>query len=114
MDELDELIARWTSQFAADELLERLHTNGVPAGRIFRAKDMFSDPHFAAREAIIHLVHPQIGDLAMHNVFPRLTETPGKVRRVGPTLGEHNEDIYKGLLEMDDASVASLHSAGII
>jgi formyl-CoA transferase len=114
MDELDEIIARWTCQFDADDLLESLHTNGVPAGRIFRAKDMFSDPHFAAREAIIHLVHPQIGELAMHNVFPRLTETPGKVRTVGPTLGENNEEIYKGLLGMDDASVASLHSAGII
>ena len=89
-----------------------LHADGVPAGRIYRAKDMMSDPHFKAREAIVRLIHPQIGELAMHNVFPRLSATPGKVRKVGPTLGENNEEIYKGLLGMDDAAIASLHSAG--
>ena len=114
MDELDTIIAEWTTTCDADELLEQLHTNGVPAGRIFRAKDMFADPHFAAREAIVHLVDPQIGEFAMHNVFPRLSDTPGKVRHVGPTLGEHNDDIYKGLLRMDDERFDVLHSAGVI
>lgn len=114
MEELDGIIAEWTSTLEADALLERLHDKGVPAGRIFRAKDMFSDPHFAAREAIVRLAHPQIGEFAMHNVFPRLSETPGKVRHVGPTLGENNDEIYKGLLGMDDATVESLHAAGVI
>lgn len=114
MEELDTIIAKWTSAYEADALLESLHEKGVPAGRIFRAKDMFSDPHFAAREAIVRLTHPQIGEFAMHNVFPRLSETPGKVRHVGPELGENNEEIYKGLLGMDDAKITSLHSAGVI
>ncbi len=114
MEELDTVIAQWTLTFDADPLLESLHEKGVPAGRIFRAKDMFTDPHFAAREAIVRLTHPQIGEFAMHNVFPRLSETPGKVRHVGPTLGENNEEIYKGLLGMDDAKIESLHSAGVI
>jgi formyl-CoA transferase len=114
MEELDTIIAEWTSTCKADALLESLHEKGVPAGRIFRAKDMFTDPHFAAREAIVRLTHPEIGEFAMHNVFPRLSETPGKVRHVGPTLGENNEEIYKGLLGMDDAKIESLHSAGVI
>jgi formyl-CoA transferase len=50
----------------------------------------------------------------MHNVFPRLSETPGSVRHVGPTLGEHNEEIYQGMLGIDDATMSSLHSAGVI
>jgi len=114
MEELDTIIAKWTLTCEADALLESLHQNGVPAGRIFRAKDMFNDPHFAAREAIVRLTHPQIGEFAMHNVFPRLSETPGKIRHVGPTLGENNDEIYKGLLGMDDAKIESLHSAGVI
>jgi formyl-CoA transferase len=114
MEELDTLIAKWTSTHQADELLESLHNNGVPAGRIFRAKDMFTDPQFAAREAIVRLTHPQIGEFAMHNVFPRLSQTPGKVRHVGPTLGENNQEIYKGLLGMDDEKIESLHSSGVI
>ena len=114
MEELDGLIAQWTSTLNADDLLGRLHEGGVPAGRIFRAKDMFADPHFVARDAIVRLTHPELGEFAMHNVFPRLSETPGSVRHVGPTLGEHNEEIYQGMLGIDDAAMSSLHSAGVI
>ncbi len=114
MEELDGLIATWTSTLDADDLLGRLHEGGVPAGRIFRAKDMFADPHFAARDAIVRLTHPELGEFAMHNVFPRLSETPGSVRHVGPTLGEHNKEIYQGMLGIDDDTMSSLHSAGVI
>jgi len=114
MEELDGLIAQWTSTLNADDLLGRLHEGGVPAGRIFRAKDMFADPHFVARDAIVRLTHPELGEFAMHNVFPRLSETPGSVRHVGPTLGEHNKEIYQGMLGIDDDTMSSLHSAGVI
>lgn len=114
MEELDGLIAKWTTTIKADELLERLHAAGVPCGRIFRAKDMMADPHFAAREAIVKLQHPDLGDFAMQNVFPRLSETPGKVRHVGPTLGQHNQEIYQALLGLKDDELSSLTAAGVI
>jgi formyl-CoA transferase len=114
MEELDGVVAEWSSTVKAEELLELLHSNGVPAGRIYKAKDMFADPHFAAREAIVKLAHPDLGELAMHNVAPKLSETPGRVRHVGPELGEHNEEIYHGLLGLDDDAMSSLRSAGVI
>jgi formyl-CoA transferase len=114
MEQLDGVIAEWSVTLEADDLLDRLHAQGVPAGRIFRAKDMFEDAHFAAREAIVRLTHPELGEFAMHNVAPRLSETPGRVRHVGPALGEHNEEIYRGLLGLDDDSMSSLRSAGVI
>ena len=114
MEELDGRIARWSSTLKAEELLERLHENGVPAGRIFRAKDMLEDPHFMARDAIVRLKHPDLGEFAMHNVVPKLSESPGRVRHVGPELGEHNEEIYRDLLGLDDDTMSSLRSAGVI
>ncbi|WP_176558790.1 CaiB/BaiF CoA-transferase family protein [Micromonospora sp. WMMA1996] len=114
MAQLDNLIAEWSSTLTSDELLERLHGHGVPAGRIFRARDMFADPHFAAREAIVRLTHPDLGEFAMHNVVPKLSDSPGRVRHVGPELGEHTEDIYRDLLGLDDGAIASLRSAGVI
>lgn len=114
MAELDGLIAEWTATVDAEDLLQRLHDGGVPAGRIFRAADMFGDPHFAARDAIVRLVHPELGDFAMHNVAPKLSVTPGAVRHVGPALGEHNEEIYRGLLGLGDAELAALRTAGTI
>ncbi len=114
MEELDGLIARWSSTVAAEELLERLHASGVPAGRVFTARDMLADPHFAAREAIVRLTHPDLGEFAMHNVVPKLSRTPGAVRHVGPTLGEHTEEIYRDLLGLGEDTMSSLREAGVI
>ncbi|WP_433381462.1 CaiB/BaiF CoA transferase family protein [Actinoplanes sp. CA-142083] len=114
MEELDTLIAKWTVTERADDLLEKLHEAGVPAGRIFRAKDMFNDPHFAAREAIVKVPHPDFGEIPMQNATPKLSHTPGKVRSVGPALGEHNDEIYGGLIGLDETERARLRQAKII
>jgi formyl-CoA transferase len=114
MAELDGIIAAWTSSLGADDLLDRLHQAGVPAGRIFRARDMFADPHFAARQAIVTVPHPDFGDLPMQNVVPRLSVTPGSVRSSGPGLGEHNDQIWGGLIGLDSAELARLRAAAVI
>lgn len=114
MEELDNVIAAWTAKHDADELLGLLNEAGVPSGRIFRAEDMLADPHFAARQAIVRLTHPQFGEVPMQNVFPKLSATPGRVRQVGPELGEHNEEIYQDMLGIDDDTMSSLHSSGVI
>lgn len=112
--ELDELVAGWTAAQGAEALLQRLHDGSVPAGRTFRAQDMLADPHFAAREAIVRRPHPQFGEVAMQGVAPRLSATPGAVRWVGPELGEHNDEVYGGLLGLDQAERARLRGDGVI
>ncbi|MER5623565.1 MULTISPECIES: CaiB/BaiF CoA transferase family protein [unclassified Streptosporangium] len=114
MAELDEIIAAWTAGIPADELLRSLHEGGVPAGRVYTAKDMFADPHFAAREAIVRVPHPDFGELAMQNVVPKLSDTPGSVRSAGPALGQHNEEVYRGLLGLTEAEFTGLSAAGVI
>ena len=114
MTELDNLIAEWTGTLAADDLLARLHEAGVPAGRIFRARDMLADPHFAAREAIVEVPHPDFGPLPMQNVVPKLSVTPGAVRSAGPALGEHNDYVWGSLLGLGPDERARLREAAII
>jgi formyl-CoA transferase len=75
---------------------------------------MFADPHFAAREAIVTVPHPDFGQLPMQNATPRLSETPGAVRTAGPALGEHNDEIYGGVLGLDDAERTRLAAAKVI
>jgi formyl-CoA transferase len=113
-DELDELITKWTSGMTADELNQKLLDHAVPTGKIYRAADMLDDPHFAARQAIIRMIHPEFGEMAMQNVFPRLSDTPGEVRWLGPELGQHNDEIYCGLLGRSSAELRALESAGIL
>lgn len=114
MAELDDLIADWTRSYEAGELLDLLHEAGVPAGKIYTASDMFNDPHFAARDAIVKLAHPDFGEIPMHGVFPKLSETPGGVRHPGPALGQHNHAIYGGLLGLTDAEQTAFTERGVI
>lgn len=99
--ELDATIAAWTATVPAGALLALLEEHGVPAGRIYRARDMLDDPHFAAREAIVSVAHRHFDDLRMQNVAPRLSDTPGAVRWAGPELGQHNDEVYGGVLGLD-------------
>lgn len=112
--ELDELIARWTRTLAADALLDVLESNGVPAGRIYRAPEMLADPQYAARESIVAVAHRAFPNLKMQNVAPKLSETPGRIRWHGPELGEHNEEIYGELLGIAADRRAELGASGVI
>ncbi|WP_026402793.1 CaiB/BaiF CoA transferase family protein [Actinomadura rifamycini] len=113
-DELDGLIGDWTSARDSAELLDLLHENGIPAGLTYRAKDMLADPHYRAREAIIRMAHPEFGEFPMQNVFPKLSDTPGEVRALGPSLGEHNPEVYGALLGLTPADLEALTAAGTI
>ena len=112
--ELDQLIADWTAPQRAPVLLDLLHESGIPAGLIYRAADMLIDPHFAARDAIVRMMHPEFGEMPMQNVVPRLSATPGSVRTLGPELGQHNAEIYGELLKLTSDQTAALVAAGVI
>ena len=112
--QLDVIISEWTRALPARAALDRLHEAGVPAGLIYTAADMLDDPHFAARNAITILTHRTLGDLAMQNVTPKLSHTPGRVRWVGPELGEHNDEIFGDLLGLDHDARRRLAAAGVI
>jgi len=114
LEELDRRVAEWTVTLPAGELLERLAGAGVPSGRMFRAPEMLQDPHFRARNAIVSVPHPDFGELKMQNVAPRLSETPGTIRSPSPQLGEHNDEVYRGILGLDAERYAQLKASRII
>ena len=112
--ELDELIGAWSATLDSGPLEALLHEHGVPAGNIYRAPEMLEDAHFKAREAIVRIAHPALGDIAMQNVAPKLSATPGAVRHPGPELGEHNDEVLGGLLGLQAADIRRLRSSGIV
>jgi len=114
--ELDELVSRWTTNLTTREVLDVLgrRETAVPAGLIYRAPDMLVDPHFTARQAIVTTRHPRFGNLRMQNVAPKLSLTPGSIRSPAPELGEHNEEVYRGLLGMDAQRYADLKQRSVI
>lgn len=112
--ELDDLVAEWTRTIDAQELEDLMEEFGIPSGKIYRAPDMLEDAHYKARDAIIKTQHPKFGELLMQNVAPKLSATPGSVRSPGPELGQHNDEIYRELLNYDSQRMEELISSGII
>lgn len=114
MEELDEMISAWTRERTGQEILETMREAGVPAGKVYTAKDMVEDPHYAARENIVTVEDQHLGPFPMQNVIPRLTETPGEIRWTGPDLGQHNTEIYCGLLDLSEDDLRELKGRGVI
>lgn len=96
MEELDGEIAAWTSTLTVRELEAKMIDASVPAGRIYDAEDMLADPHFAARGALVTVDDPVLGPTTMQGVFPRLSASPGRVRRAAPrVVGQDTEEVLR-------------------
>lgn len=112
--ELDDIISDWSRTVTAAELEELMEKHGIPAGKIYTAPDMLSDPQFAARESITSVLHPVLGQLRMQNVVPKLSETPGRIRSPGPALGAHNDEIYRELLGITEEALERYRRDGVV
>jgi len=112
--QLDDLIGEWTKNYSSEELRDLMNEHGVPNGKIFTAPDMLENEHYAARDAIVSMKHPALGELKMQNVFPKMSETQGKVKWCGPELGQHNDEIYGEMLKMDESTIEEYKEKGII
>ena len=77
-------------------------------GRAFETKLI------AAREAVVRVPDPTFGTLAMPNVVPRLSGTPGSIRWTGPSLGEHNDEVYGTLLGLTDDEIEKLDDEKVL
>jgi formyl-CoA transferase len=112
---LDDLIGDWTRTLTIDEVEALMIEHGVPAGKLYRPQDMIDDPHFQAREALIDVPSERWGSVKMQNVFPKLSKTPGSVRRAAPaTIGQDNDQVYGDVLGLSADDVAGLKARGVI
>ena len=111
--EIDDVIASWTSSHDAQDVLRQLEAASVPSGPIYNVEDMVADPHFQAR-GLFEEVDIDGRPLKIPALIPKLSETPGGTSWPGPEVGSHNEEVLKDLLGMSDDDVSALRGAGII
>jgi succinyl-CoA:(S)-malate CoA-transferase subunit B len=111
---VDETVGSWTATMDRSELMKLCESAQVPCGPVYAVDEIFEDPHYAARGNILRMQDPRAGDLAVPNLVPKLSETPGKVNWLGVELGAHNAEIYQGRLGLTDHELDRLRSAGVI
>lgn len=96
-DEIDALIENWTGQHTLEQVLETLNEAHVPCGKIYSVEDIVEDPHYQDRDMVMDQTLKDGSTIKMPGIVPKLSDTPGDVRSLGPELGEHNIEILERL-----------------
>ncbi|MFI5662453.1 CaiB/BaiF CoA transferase family protein [Streptomyces sp. NPDC051684] len=108
------LIGEWAATYTADDLSKLLNESDIPSSPLMSIADIAADPHYRERGTLVHVHDAEFGDLPMPAPLPRLSKTPGSVRSTGPALGEHNTEVYSGLLGLSEDQLAALEADGVI
>jgi len=104
--ELDPIVEAFMAERTQAECLAIFEKAGVTVGAVADVAQLAEHPYPLDREVIVSLPDADTGRLAMHNVIPRLSATPGRLRRPAPELGEHNDEIWRGLGHDPDSLAA--------
>jgi crotonobetainyl-CoA:carnitine CoA-transferase CaiB-like acyl-CoA transferase len=113
-EKVDAHVGEWTARHDRAELLRICEANQVPCGPIYSIDEIFEDPQYQSRGNILRMQDERVGELPIPNLVPRLSDTPGSVKWLGPKLGEHNDEVFKGMLGLTDADIERLASEGVI
>jgi len=111
--ELDKAIGDWTGQHDLADVLKTLEDAEIPAGRVYDPEDIVNDMHYKARKMIEQWKLPDGKPMRIPGVMPKLTDTPGGTRWLGPKLGEHTAEILSAL-GYSDARQAALREKKVI
>ena len=113
-DMLYAIIAVWAAAQTLEAAMAQLVAADIPASPVMSIADIAADPHFRGRGTIVSAQDDDYGEVMMAAPIPRLSETPGSIRSLGPALGSANEAIYRGLLGMSHDEIEQLRVAGVI
>jgi benzylsuccinate CoA-transferase BbsF subunit len=112
-EDLNALIAQWTRQRTAEEVMDLMQAAGVPAGVILAPDDLLRDPQLTHRGHIWHIEHGELGNHPHIGESFQLSETPVAPRMPAPLLGEHTEYVCTQIIKMADEEFVELMSEGV-
>ncbi|MEO8816334.1 MAG: CoA transferase [Mycobacterium sp.] len=115
-DEIDAIIAEWAAVHAPGDIIETLSAAGVIAGPINTVAEVVADPQLRARGMIVDHFDERIHrNIKGPGIVPVLSESPGAIRSAGPARpGQHNDEVYLGLLGRTADELAALHAEGVL
>jgi crotonobetainyl-CoA:carnitine CoA-transferase CaiB-like acyl-CoA transferase len=109
IEKVNKVVHEWLSKRSCEESLNVLLENGVPAGPIQTIPEVSKDPQLRARNAFVKVYNPDLEreQEIVNSVF-KMTETPGRIERHFPALGEHTEEVLKNLLGYSEKEILKL------
>ncbi|MSP51638.1 MAG: CoA transferase [Alphaproteobacteria bacterium] len=113
-EEVDAFVGAWTKTLPRADLLALCDRGQVPCGPVYAIDEIFEDPQYQARENIVVMKSAGVGDVAVPNVVPRLTATPGGIDWLGPALGRDTDELLKHLLGLTAERIAELKTKKVV
>ncbi|MDM0015166.1 CoA transferase [Variovorax sp. J22P168] len=112
-DAIDAIVERWVGDRSYAEVAKLFDAFDVAYAPVYSIADVAADPHFLARRSIVRVDDEEIGSMAMHDVVPRFSRTPGQVRSAGPRLGADNESVFAEI-GISASELARLTERGVV
>ncbi len=109
-----DMMTEWFRSRPFDKALGELTAADIPHSPIMSMADIFTDPHYRARDMIIDVPDETLGTLPQPGVIPKLSLTPGRVTHAGATIGRHTDEILSGLLGLTPPQIAELRAERVI
>ena len=113
-NEVNGIVADWTNSHGRDEIVAKCAHGGVPCGPICSIADIFEEEQYWARDSIMRVPDPRLGELAVQGVVPKLSATPGQIKHLGVEMGAHNQEIYRQELGLSHEDFERLRAAGVL
>ncbi|CAM5480433.1 CaiB/BaiF CoA transferase family protein [Eoetvoesiella caeni] len=110
---LDEAISEWTGQHGLETILEVLDAASVPCGRIYTAEDIANDEHYREREMLQRFELPDGREIELPGIVPKLSATPGRTKWIGPTLGQHTQEVLESI-GVTTEQLEQLRASGLV
>ena len=108
-EEVDSLVAHWIRQYPADVVIRKFGGVEAAIGPVYNTAELMEDPQVQARQSVVSVDDPDLGQVRMQNAFPGMSRTPGKIRHAGPTeIGAHNREIYVERLRLTQRDLERL------
>jgi crotonobetainyl-CoA:carnitine CoA-transferase CaiB-like acyl-CoA transferase len=111
--EVDDVVREWVEQRTQEETLRIFDEADITAGPVYDVAQFLDDPHVKEREVIVELPDKEMGTVPMHNVVPRLSDTPGTFRSPAPALGEHTQ-VLLAEIGLSGQHMADLKARGVV
>ena len=112
--ELDVIFTEWFTTHTQAEAIEAFEREGGTLAPIYSISQIFNDPQFMAREAIVSVQDNDYGQVRLQGVVPKLTNNPGEVRHTARDLGADNSAVYGELLDLSADDIAALQDKGVV